>query len=482
MRKPNRARDGILNSTRCARVLRLHLDELALAARENPDHRRGELVRHVDHQVLDGLVLLAVDVARDDPWGAHLHLVTLAAHGLEQDRQVQLPTPGDLELVRTQLLDAQGYVGLYFSLQAVVEVARRDVLALLAREGGGAGLKQHADRRLIYRNDGQRLGVGEIGDRLTDLGVLDAGEGHDVARAHLLGLDALQPEVREGLRYARLGHRAVFVDQVHELATLDLAAPHAPHHDAPQVLGVVEVGDQHLEGGREVHLGRGDLLEDGLEQLPHVVPRRLDVSKDLALARVGVQDGKVQLLVRGAQLSHQVEGEVDDLFGPGVGPVDLVDNHDGLEAQLDRLAQHEARLRHRTLGRVHQQQAAIHHAEDALDLATEVSVAGRIHDVDLDAAVLHGGVLGQDGDAALLSRTLLSMARSVISWPWPSSRVCFSRPSTRVVLPWSTCEMMAILRYSMCSPDPRILPRHQRLARHACRESRQRKRPQGTIT
>ena len=63
------------------------------------------------------------------------------------------------------------------------------------------------------------------------------------------------------------------------------------------------------------------------------------------------------------------------------------------------------------------------------------------------------------------SRTLLSMARSEICCPWPSSRVCWSRPSTRVVLPWSTCEMMAMLRYSTCSPDTLLSPRHERLAR-----------------
>src|SRR5215210_5337575 len=385
-----------------ARALRLHVDELALAAGEHPDQGRGELLGHVDHQVLDRLVFLTIDLAHDDLRRCHLHLVTLAAHGLQQDRQVQLAAPGDLELVGAQLLDTQGHVGLHLSHKALAQVARRDVLALLAGEGAGVGLEQHAHCRLVHGDDGQRLGIGEVGDRLTDLGILYAGEGHDVARAHLLGLDALQPEVREGPRHARLGHRAVFVDQVDELAAPDLAAPHTPHHDASQVLGVVQVGDQHLEGIFKTNLGRGDLIEDGLEQLPHIVARRIDVSKDPALACVGVQDREVELLVRGAQLGHQVEGQVDDLFGPGVLPVDLVDDHDGFEAQLYSLAQHEARLRHRPLGRVHQQQTAVYHAEDALDLAAEVRVAGCIHDVDLDAAVLHGGVLGQDGDAAFL--------------------------------------------------------------------------------
>ena len=62
--------------------------------------------------------------------------------------------------------------------------------------------------------DGQRLWFGQVGYGLPDLGVLDAREGHDVAGADLLDLDALKPEVREGLDHARPRHRAVFVDQV----------------------------------------------------------------------------------------------------------------------------------------------------------------------------------------------------------------------------------------------------------------------------
>ncbi len=166
---------------------------------------------------------------------------------------------------------------------------------------------------------GQRLGVGQVGDRLAYLRVFEAREGHDVPRAHLVGLDALQSEVREGLRDARLGHRAVLVDQVARTRRVpDAAAPHAADHDASQVLGVVEVGDQHLERGGEVGLGRRDLLQDGLEELAHVVPWGVHVLEGPALARHGVEDREVELLVRGAEVGHQVEGEVDDLFGPGV--------------------------------------------------------------------------------------------------------------------------------------------------------------------
>jgi hypothetical protein len=51
--------------------------------------------------------------------------------------------------------------------------------------------------------------------------------------------------------------------------------------------------------------------------------------------------------------------------------------------------------------RVHQDEHAVHHAEDALDLATEIGVARRVHDVDLGATPADGGVLGENGDPPL---------------------------------------------------------------------------------
>src|SRR6185437_10384914 len=44
---------------------------------------------------------------------------------------------------------------------------------------------------------------------------------------------------------------------------------------------------------------------------------------------------------------------------------------------------------------------AVHHVEDALDLAAEIGVAGSVDDVDAGVFPLHRGRLGQDGDAAL---------------------------------------------------------------------------------
>jgi hypothetical protein len=92
---------------------------------------------------------------------------------------------------------------------------------------------------------------------------------------------------------------------------------------------------------------------------------------------------------------------VHDLGDPGVGTVDLVDHEDHGQLRLERLAQHEAGLRERTLRRVDEQQHAVDHRQGALDLAAEVGVARRVDDVDEQVTVTHGGVLGEDRDSLL---------------------------------------------------------------------------------
>src|SRR5215470_11793459 len=54
-----------------------------------------------------------------------------------------------------------------------------------------------------------------------------------------------------------------------------------------------------------------------------------------------------------------------------------------------------------TIGGVDQEQHAVDEGQGALDLRAEVGVAGSVHDVDVDAPVGNGRVLGHDRDALL---------------------------------------------------------------------------------
>ncbi len=117
--------------------------------------------------------------------------------------------------------------------------------------------------------------------------------------------------------------------------------------------------------------------------------------------RVAVDDRELDLALVGVEVEEQLVDLVDDRLDPRVRPVDLVDDEDHGEPRLERLAQHEARLRQRPLARVDEEEHAVDHRQAALDLAAEVGVPGRVDDVDLRPAVADGRVLGEDRDALL---------------------------------------------------------------------------------
>ena len=120
-----------------------------------------------------------------------------------------------------------------------------------------------------------------------------------------------------------------------------------------------------------------------------------------ALAGVGVEDGEIELVLRGVEVDEQVVDLVEHLGRARILPVDLVDDDHRDQGGLERLLQHEARLGQGALSRVDQQQHAVHQGQRALDLAAEVGVARGVDDVDLHVLVVHGRVLRHDRDALL---------------------------------------------------------------------------------
>ena len=99
-------RDAVLEA-HTAHAVGLHVDEFGLAFAERLHDRTLVLVLDVGSDHLDRLVTLAVDLVEDHTRLADGQLVALAAHVLEQDRQVQFAAPRDLEnAVLVGLLDA----------------------------------------------------------------------------------------------------------------------------------------------------------------------------------------------------------------------------------------------------------------------------------------------------------------------------------------------------------------------------------------
>ena len=297
-------------------------------------------------------------------------------------------------------LHAQGQVLLQFLLQTVVDVTRGYIFALLAKEGRIVDGKEHRHGRLVDGNRRQSLWILGIAQCVANLKLLQADDGTDVATAHAFGADV--GHTLERVEFLDLGllHCTVAMGNRHLHTVLQFAAMHATYGDTALITGVVETRDQHL--GRAIKVfRRGNHLNDLIQQISNVVRRRLPVLTHPAVLGRTVDDGEVQLVFRRIEREHQVEHHLVDFLRATVGLVHLVHHHDGLQANLEGLLQHEARLGHRALEGIDEQQTAVGHIQHALHLAAEVGVSRRINDIDLHPFPGDTHILRKDRDAAL---------------------------------------------------------------------------------
>ena len=259
------------------------------------------------------------------------------------------------------------------------------------------------ERRLVDGDHGQRPRVVGVGERLADGDLGDAGDGDDLARPGLVGVDAVERLGDVELADLARSHGAVGAAPGDRLALADRPVADAAEREPADVGRGVEVGDVRLQRVRRGRRSAPGCVEQQVHQRAEVVGQRVDVRLEARAPGLGVavDDRELDLRLVGVEVEEQLVDLVDDLGDAGVGPVDLVDHEDHRQPRLERLAQHEAGLRQRALGGVDEQQDAVDHRQPALDLAAEVGVPGRVDDVELDVAVVDRRVLGEDRDALL---------------------------------------------------------------------------------
>jgi hypothetical protein len=95
------------------------------------------------------------------------------------------------------------------------------------------------------------------------------------------------------------------------------------------------------------------VVQDRLVQRAHIGLAARVVGAGPAFERRGVDHREIELAIGGAQLVEQLESLVDHPVGACAGTIDLVHDDDGIEAESERFACDESRLRHRTFDRVH---------------------------------------------------------------------------------------------------------------------------------
>ncbi len=296
-------------------------------------------------------------------------------------------------------LYAQRQVLFQLFLQAVLQVTRRDELAVLAEEGRIVDHEHHAHGGFIDSDGRQGLRIVEIGNGIANFKTFDAHDGADVT-----ALDLIHVGLAQAFEHHQLLDFALFDDivplaQAHRHAGLERTAGDAAHGDTAHVRGILQRGNQHL--GRSFLDFRGrDFLQDGVQQSGDILRGLLPVLGHPALLGAAVNGLEVQLVLVGAQVEHEFENLLLHLVRAAVGFVHLINDHNGLLSHVDGLVEHETRLRHAALEGIHQQQHTVRHVEHALHFSTKVTVAGSVDNIDFHAFINHRNVLGENGDAA----------------------------------------------------------------------------------
>ena len=143
------------------------------------------------------------------------------------------------------------------------------------------------------------------------------------------------------------------------------------------------------------------MLQDEIEQGRHAVLRTVRTIGHPALFRRTVENREIELLVGGVERGEQIEHFVDDLAHPRIRLIDLVDRDNWPQANFQRLANDEFGLRHGPFGGIHQNDRPIDHGQNALHLAAEIGMAGRIDDIDPRVFPGNRRGLGHDRDPTL---------------------------------------------------------------------------------
>ncbi len=155
-----------------------------------------------------------------------------------------------------------------------------------------------------------------------------------------------------------------------------------------------------LPSGLDVlyHVRRDRLSADGLAvvavEIKGLLAREINDTLKLVLAA----DGKLHQHGIAIELAAKL---LDDLFGVAAGAVHLVDEGNTRHAVAAHLAVDRERLSLHAANGAEHEDRPVKHAEAALDFDSEIDVAGRIDEIDVEAIPLHGGSSTGDGDSAL---------------------------------------------------------------------------------
>ena len=290
-----------------AGVARAHIDNFCLAGAEFFHDDADVIVRHLNHEQFDRLAAFPVNLFINDLRAGNLELISLTAHLLNQDREMQLTASTHLKrLGGVSFLHAHGDVGLNLFEQAVAQVTGGDILALAPCKGAVVDHKDHGNGRLVDLDKRQRFDAVGRANGLPDVQICDAGNCHDVAKLCAFHLDAFEAFKLIQLNNPDVLRGTVAVAKHDIFAVVHLAALHTADADTSHIIVIVHIGEEHLCWAVQLTRRRRHFFEDHIKQRLHVLTGHCGVQRRIAVPAGCIHHREFELVVVGPQLDKEV--------------------------------------------------------------------------------------------------------------------------------------------------------------------------------
>ena len=205
------------------------------------------------------------------------------------------------------------------ALETIAQVARRDVLAVPARHRRRVDAEDHRHRRLVDRDRRHRHAMFSGSAIVSPMVMSSMPARQTMSPAAACSISTrLRPSNANSFVTCVSLHDAVELHHGHRVVQTHRAVEDAADGDASEVVARIEVGDEHLQRRLRVAARRRHVLDDRVEQRPQVLAGDAGVGAGDALARVGVEHGKLDLVLGGVEVDEQVVDLVQHLLRPRV--------------------------------------------------------------------------------------------------------------------------------------------------------------------
>jgi hypothetical protein len=169
-------------------------------------------VRHVNDCSLEWLVGTSVDLVDDHFGPRDLEFESFPAHGLDEDRELQLASTGDLDDFRRRRgADADRDVSENLAIESFLDLPGCDELSVPTRERRRVDSEGHPEHWFVDFEARERLWFGSIGDRIADLNLGEAGDNEEISGDAFFYVDSAEVLEPHELAQSALERRFLFI-------------------------------------------------------------------------------------------------------------------------------------------------------------------------------------------------------------------------------------------------------------------------------